>query len=330
MRIKQRLADLGLIVLTICPPSFGIAQHCVEPSAQQQQNVTAYIAKQNHIANLSDLALVKNEQANDACFWKFEYENGQKRTITTYLSPDRTFLTSELYDLRIDPLAEEKKNNESTAKALLAGDPPAIGVAQAPVILVEFSDFECPYCQRLKTMLEQDVLPKEKGKVKVVFRNFPLTMHPWAKPAAMMATCAELQNESAFWKLHDFLFENQRDFTADNLTPKVTEFVATKTNLNKTQFQKCLDNDMALGIVTKDIALGQQYGVRATPTAFVNGVRYEGMQSAAQLLSIIDAAASGNSASLVLPTETAGDNRPNECVKPSATAARPSVASANK
>jgi len=313
MRIERRLAVVGILVM-IMWPSLGATQPCIEPTAQQRGNVKAFIAKQYHVTDVNDLTLVRTERANDACFWKFEYENAQRKQITVYLSPDRVFLTSELYDLRIDPLLEERKQDESVLTALLAGDPPTTGSSKAPVTLVEFSDFECPYCLRLKTMLEQEVLPKEAGKVKVVFRNFPLAMHPWAKPAAMMAVCAGLQDEAAFWKLHDFLFENQKDFTVENLEQKVTSFVSTGTKLDKLQFQKCVDKDLALGIVTKDTALGQQYGVRATPTAFVNGVRYEGVQSAAQLLSIIDSIATGESTALASKTlSNAGDG--GQCIK---------------
>jgi protein-disulfide isomerase len=179
---------------------------------------------------------------------------------------------------------------------LLAGDPPLMGSPNAPVSLVEFSDFECPYCQRLKDILEHDVLPKASGKVSIAFKNFPLPMHPWAKPAAMMAACAGLQDTSNFWKVHDFLFENQKSLTADNLTQKVSDFVSSKTTLDKAMFQKCLDKDLTLGMVTKDITLGQQSGVRATPTVFVNGVKYEGVESADQLLAIINSAANGSSA----------------------------------
>jgi protein-disulfide isomerase len=183
--------------------------------------------------------------------------------------------------------------------------------------VVEFSDFECPYCQRLKGILEQEVLPKAGGKVSISFRNYPLPMHPWAKPAAMMATCAGLQNSGAFWKVHDFIFENQKSLTTGNLSQKVLDFVSSDTAIDKLQYQRCLDKDLALGMVTKDQALGTQNGVRATPTVFVNGVRYEGVQSAVQLLAIINAAADRSSSSSGPPIAKAtGGDAPNQCVKP--------------
>jgi protein-disulfide isomerase len=304
--------------MMIVTPPVGVAQSCAGPNAQQQANVAVYVSKKFHAASVGDLSLVTNEKANDACFWRYVYEDGRKTRITVYLSPDRTFLAPDLFDLRVDPLLEERKHAEAILNAMLAGDPPLMGPMSAPVSLVEFSDFECPYCQRLKDMLEKEVLPKSGGKVKIIFRNFPLSMHPWAKRAAMMASCADLQDPADFWRVHDFLFDNQKILSPDNLAEKVSEFVSTGTKLNKSQFQQCVDKDLALGIVTKDIALGQDNGVHATPTAFINGVRYEGMQNAAQLLAIIESAAHGDFASLPASESTAAVNAGNQCGKPPA------------
>lgn len=289
---------------------------CTEPTAQQKLNVAAFVAKKNHLAAPGDLSLVRSEIANDACFWKFEFESA-KKPLVVYLSPDRAFLASDLSDIRVDPLVEDRKRQESVMEALLAGEPPIIGSSNAPVSLVEFSDFECPYCQKLKSILEQEVVPRTSGKVSIAFKNFPLPMHPWAKQAAMMAACAGLQSGSEFWKVHDFLFDNQKSLTADNLVGEVSDFVAAKTDLDKAQFQRCVDKDLTLGIVTKDMALGQQNGVRATPTVFVNGVKYEGVESADQLIAIINGAATGSTAaSGAAPAELQAKGASNECVNP--------------
>lgn len=288
---RTRLTVFGCFVaqLLMLP---ALAQTCVAPTTRQQLDISVYLAKKYHLVSTSDLTLIKQGKADDACFWKLDYAYG-KKLITVYLSPDRTFLSTELYDLRIDPAVEEQKQAESVTKALLAGDPPTLGTPGSPVSIVVFSDFQCPYCQRVKNMLEQDVLPKEAGKVRVAYRFFPLAMHSWAKPAAMMAACAGLQDNAGFWKVYDFLFDNQKKLTAENLAQNVTEFVASSTTLDKKQFQTCIDKDLALGIVSKDITLGQDNGVHATPTIYVNGVKYEGMQNAPQLISIIDEIARG-------------------------------------
>jgi protein-disulfide isomerase len=205
----------------------------------------------------------------------------------------------------IDPALEEKQKAEAAMKELVANDPPTIGPDSAPVTIVEFTDFQCPYCQKLRTVLEQDVLPKEAEKVRIVFRNFPLETHTWAEAASMLAMCANLQDESSFWKLHDFIFDNQKLLTIDNLKTEVLKFMASNTTLEMKAFNKCADKDFALGMVRKDLMLGERFGVRSTPTAFVNGVKFEGIQGAAQLIALIESASAGVSLSNVNRTSHA-------------------------
>jgi protein-disulfide isomerase len=216
-----------------------------------------------------------------------EFTTAQKKEVTVYLSPDRSYLATDLLDLRVDPLLEERQHLAETMSAMLAGDPPVLGNQNAQTKVVVFSDFECPYCRKLKDVLEQQILPRETDKVAIAFRNFPLPMHPWAKPAAMLAMCADLQRDSEFWKVHDFIFEHQKELNTDNLDHVVREFVRSHTSLNVFEFEKCVDKDLALGLVSKDVALGEANGVRATPALFVNGVRYDGVPNAEQLLAII-------------------------------------------
>jgi protein-disulfide isomerase len=307
-----KLLALGGSLLLAASPYRGSAEPCAAPSPQQQAAANAYVTAKYATASSAGPNLVASGKANDACFWKLEYETAQKTRLVLYLSPDRNYLATELFDLKVDPLLEQRQKAEETQRAISAGDPPSAGPSDAPVTIVEFSDFECPYCQKLKDILEKEILPSERGKVRVAFRNFPLSMHPWAKSAALMASCASLQDAADFWKVHDFLFDNQRNLSADNITQKVTDFISTGTKLDKAQFQVCLDKELTLGIVTKDMTIGQQNGVRATPTIFVNGVRYQGVQNAPQLREIVDAATAGRIASATPPAVS----QPSQCVRP--------------
>jgi protein-disulfide isomerase len=250
--------------------------------------------KRYHIASSAEISLVENAQSNESCFWRLRYETASpKRDITLYLSPDGSYLLPTLYDLRIDPLAEEKAHADKLMKTLVASSSPTIGPATSAVTIVEFSDFECPYCKRMKETLENEVLPDEKGKVRLIFRNFPLPMHPWAKTAAQMAECVSLQKPEAFWKLHDYLFEHQTSLTIANIRDNITSFVASNVDIDKSQFQTCVEKDLAVGPVAQDIELGQKNGVVATHTIFINGVLYQGAKSAAQLRELIEAAGRG-------------------------------------
>ena len=277
-----------------CFPSRARASDCVAPSQQKQAQVTSYLTTRYHIAASSSFHLVNLIQANEECYWKFSYEIPEtKRDITWYLSPSGQYLSPTLYDIRLDPLEEERSRNDQLMKSLLSGDPPSRGPVNAPVTIVEFSDFECPYCKRFTDTLEKEVLPSEQSNVRVVFRNFPLSIHPWAKAAAQMEECAALQKPEAFWALNDYFFENQKSLTFDNLNAQVTLFVAGSPYFDKSAFHSCEEKELGIGLMMQDMDLGKKYGIHLTPTYFINGVRFEGAKNAIQLRALIDAAARG-------------------------------------
>lgn len=152
-------------------------------------------------------------------------------------------------------------------------DDPALGSPSAPVVLVEFSDFQCPFCRRLW----RESLPqiKEKyiktGQVRFVYRDFPLSIHPGAEPAALAAECGEDQGK--FWEMHDKIFAEQ-----DKLGQGTVEFSATdlkrwarETGLNGAEFDNCLDRAKHKDEVSKDFSDGSALGVSGTPHVFVNG-----------------------------------------------------------
>jgi protein-disulfide isomerase len=140
---------------------------------------------------------------------------------------------------------------------------PAKGPEGAPITIVEFSDFQCPYCARLVPTLEK-VMADYGDKVRIVFRQFPLGMHPFAQKAAEAALCANEQGK--FWQLHDAMFGNQQQLAVDNLKAKAAEL-----GLNAEQFNTCLDNGKYVQQVQTDLQAGSQAGVSGTPAMFVNG-----------------------------------------------------------
>ena len=115
-------------------------------------------------------------------------------------------------------------------------------------------------------------------------------MHPWAKTAAELASCAALQSDKAFWDVHDFLFANQASLNSHNISERVESHVASRTQLlNAKQFSECMDRRLSAGMVELDHDLAIQNGVRATPTIFINGVRHEGVKDVEQLRFFIKA-----------------------------------------
>jgi protein-disulfide isomerase len=140
---------------------------------------------------------------------------------------------------------------------------PRRGPEDAPVLIVEFADYECPYCQRIYPELKK--LQKEfAGKVAVAFKDFPLPMHAHAEKAAEAARCAEEQGR--FWDFHDQLFENNQ-----RLEPALLKEHARALKLDAERFDRCLDAGEQAATVQKDFAQGQRLGLTGTPSFFING-----------------------------------------------------------
>jgi protein-disulfide isomerase len=157
---------------------------------------------------------------------------------------------------------------------------PAKGPANAPVTIVEFSDFQCPFCSRVVPTLEE-VRTKYGDKVRLVFRQFPLSMHPNAAKAAEASLCANDQGK--FWEMHDAMFKDQAGLAVDGLKAK-----ATALGLKAEAFNSCLDTGKYAAKVQEDIQAGSQAGVTGTPAMFINGRLISGAVPIDQLTSVID------------------------------------------
>lgn len=169
----------------------------------------------------------------------------------------------------------------------------ALGSAEAKVAIVEFSDYQCPYCVRFYRQtfpqLEENYI--ETGKVRFFFRDFPLTqIHPQAKPAAIAANCAG--GQGAYWEMHDGLFENQ-----GRLGSELYQELATELSLDVPAFQDCLAEPAESEKVDQELAYGQSLGVRGTPHYFVGRIedgklvdvlRVNGAQPFAAFSKVID------------------------------------------
>ena len=140
---------------------------------------------------------------------------------------------------------------------------PFRGAANAPVTLVLFTDFQCPYCARISPLLYQ-VLEKNKGKVKLVFKNSPLATHQFARKAATAALAAGRQGK--FWEFHDRLFQNYK-----RLNDQVVREQAKQLGLDLDKLEKDINDPQIMQVINQDMQDGAKAGVRGTPTIFVNG-----------------------------------------------------------
>ena len=145
------------------------------------------------------------------------------------------------------------------------------GPEDAPVTLVEFSDYQCPFCARSQDTV-QKVLKEYDGKIRHVFMDFPLdSIHPEARPAAEAARCAGEQDK--FWEYHDVLYEKQRELSEENYRKWAEEL-----SLDGEKFAKCLESDKFDAVIEENLQAGQQAGVSGTPGFFVNGIMINGAQ----------------------------------------------------
>ena len=167
-----------------------------------------------------------------------------------------------------------------------------LGDANAKVTIIEFSDLQCPFCERFYTQtlpsIKTDYI--DTGKVKLVYRHFPLSFHQNAQKAAETTECAKEQGK--FWPMHDKLFEEQAAWSNLDATAAAAKFseYAVAAGANKAQFETCLSTGKYASNVQKDESDGASYGVSGTPTFYVNGVELVGAQPYSAFKSVIDAA----------------------------------------
>ena len=158
---------------------------------------------------------------------------------------------------------------------------PAKGPESAPVTIVEFSDFECPFCKRIYPTLNQ-VMDDYDGRVRLVFRQFPLhALHPNAQKAAEASLCADEQGK--FWELHDAIFEGSGGLDVASLKTRAAEI-----GLDEEAFGSCLDSGEFAEQVAADVAAGRALGVSGTPALFINGRFLSGAQPYDVIARVID------------------------------------------
>ena len=186
----------------------------------------------------------------------------------------------DIEDVTVDP------SKAVMAKINLKGEP-SRGPDAAKVTVVEFSDFQCPFCSRGYNTMEQQVLKQYVDKVKFYYKHYPLPFHPWAQAGAVATECAKQQKPDACWTLYKGLFEQQKDITADNLKDKAHAILAD-AKIDQAKFDDCLDNKKTLDKVKADMAEGSSVGVTGTPSFVVNGRLLVGAQPFEAFKNVID------------------------------------------
>lgn len=251
------------------PPTVNAASAA---SSQTQKNIEAYLRNVYAFGPETQLAVgpLKATAVDGILETSIDVViEGNKQTVKFYVSKDGKFLfRGDMSDMTKDPLAE-------TRALIQMNDAPSVGDKNAPVTLVEYSDFQCPVCKNLHDVL-RGMLPNYASKVRVVFKDFPLEqIHPWARTAAIAGRCAYQQDPKAFWKVYDLIYDNQEIVSAANAWTKMADY-ASQSGLNADSFKTCMASPEAGAAVDASRKNGQELEVGSTPTVFVNGRRIVG------------------------------------------------------
>jgi len=215
------------------------------------------------------------------------------RGYDSYITKDGRLLFPNAVDLDDTSIAAPTQTDTSTvALEVDADDDASLGSEDVPVTIIEFSDYECPFCKRHFTQVYPEIKSKyiDTGKARLVFRDFPLSFHdPLATEEAMAAECAREQGgDKVYFEYHDLIFEttssNGRGMQKSQLYD-----LAEQVGVDKDKFTECLDSEKYKEEVQKDIADGQAAGVSGTPAFLINGKLVSGAQPFEVFKQIIDA-----------------------------------------
>jgi len=204
-----------------------------------------------------------------------EYQGTEIPVLTTL---DGNYLVTDVVPINGENVEEVSGQQEipNEKVEVTAGDSPSDGSENAQVTIIEFSDYECPFCGRFYSETLPQLKEKyiETGKVKLIFKDFPLSFHPSAQKAAEAARCARAQRgDTGYWKMHDKLFENQASLSIENYKKWAKEI-----GLNQGVFDACIDSDRYADDVKRDLTYGESLGITGTPGFFINGISVSGAQ----------------------------------------------------
>ncbi len=274
-RLASRFALAGLLVAT----SASLVH------AQSEDALVKYFRKKN---NLPPTATVTVQGLKDSTNFKGSKEGtiniggpqGSK-AVSFIASPDlRYVVVGDVLDTTVDPAKAVMQ------KINVAGEP-FKGAKDAKVTIVEYSDFQCPFCKRGYDTIETQVLKQYDGKVKFYFRHFPLPFHPWAMQGAIAAECAKAQKPEAFWTAYDSMFTHQADINPQNVKDKAAEYLKD-SGIDMAKWGTCFDNKETQAKVNAQNEEGKSLGVTGTPAFFINGRMLVGAQPFEQFKNVID------------------------------------------
>lgn len=275
-RMAARIALAGIAVMASTTLVFADAG---------EDALIKYFRKKN---NLPPTATVTVQGVKDSTTIKGAKEGTlniagpQGNKATTFVaSPDLKYVVvGEILDTSVDP-------SKAVMSKINLKDEPFSGAKDAKVTIVEYSDFQCPFCKRGYDTIETQVLKQYDGKVKFYFKSYPLPFHPWAMPGAIAAECAKIQKPEAYWKIYHSYFEHQAEVNPTNVKEKGVEYLKD-SGIDMAKWNDCFDKKATEDRVKAQQNEGQNLGVTGTPAFFINGRMLVGAQPFEQFKNVID------------------------------------------
>ena len=262
----MRLFSILLITLGAC--FAAAAQTPAKSSGPDKAKLEAYIRQ---VELLPEQLKVRVGDTTPSVYANFldvpvevETPNGIY-AIHYFLSKDGKLLVKgNMFDTGMAPFEAERKHLKTDLQ-------PSFGTPGAPVVVVVFSDFQCPKCKEEAFIIRDNLRKTFEKDVRVYFKDFPLeTLHPWSKQGAIAGRCVFRQQPAAFWDYHDWIYEHQSEINPDNLKDKVQGWGETKS-LDVAKLGTCIETKATEKEVDRSVAEGRLLGVSGTPTLFING-----------------------------------------------------------
>jgi protein-disulfide isomerase len=239
-----------------------------------KQNVTDKVGEPTEEEINSILTQYKDRLPKD--------ENEARKRVIAYLKQLKTQQREEAFKKELFEKAQVKIALEPPRiNVPLSGHEPVLGPKDAPITIIEFSEFECPYCAKVEPTVKK-LLKEYEGKIKLIFKHFPLEFHQNARYAAELSLCANEQNK--FWEIHDWLFANKDKLNNFEEIKKQ----AKELGLDVDVFTSCVKEKKYSHQIDKDMAVAEELGTTATPSFFINGRLLQGAQPYEKFKEIIE------------------------------------------
>ena len=300
MLLPRRRGWLWVVALVV----FLSGPACIQQDRSQtalesrefEQKIADYLMDLN--STIDDVEVDKIEPFEESPFLAVTVSvtaGNRNQETRLFVTEDGSHLIiGQVWDLSLSPQTARwrrlRKQGQENLPKLDLSDRPVKGNAEAKVVVVEFSDYQCPYCAQAHSGLEKQLLDRYGDRVQLVFKHLPLMkIHPWALKASIAAACGYLQDPPAFWGIHDRRFENQKKITVDNLRSQVEGF-ARETGLNPEEFLDCFDNERTRSVVEEDLKEARRLKITSTPTFLINGAPFKGAPDIDEFSGYIDMA----------------------------------------